>query len=913
MYRSRWILQKIKENQTIIGVDLDGSYIRSGKVKNNLINLFHTARISSHASKEIVLQQVTDAIRKVFSKEVKGIGIGVPSLVDVKEGIIYNVQNIPSWKEVNLKQHMENEFRVPVYINNDANCFVVGEKYFGHGRDYHDIVGLILGTGMGAGILIGDKLRSGNTCGAGEFGQIPYLDSTYESYCSEKFIERHGKKSLEEMLDLAKAGNTDTLQIFAELGGHVGSAALTIINAIDPVIIIIGGTLSKAYPYFHNTMWEKINTFPYRKTIENLNIMISRDPNIAILGAAALFFDENMETSIESLRIQQEQTKAALQESESKYFQLFNRIADPIFIYDKANHRFLGCNEAVHKVYGYRREELNQMTPFDLHLPEDYRKVEKSINIKNINFPFTYKHITRTGKRIDVEVLADEITYEGRPAMLSIVRDVSDRRRVERELRKSKENLERAKRETDDILRNVEEGIFLINRDLIIQSQYSSALDQILGEKNLAQKRFTALFEGKISGEQRGSIAEFLELLFNPDIDSSVLNDLNPLHPISLERISAKDKTAEKKYLDFQFKRIYNGGSSINEVMVTVIDVTQEILLTKKLEESEQKTRKQLDFILMLLQVDPALMNEFIESSQNELLQMGKTLEKMKITGVSTSLLDEMFRSAHLIKGNASLLNLKVFSRHAHDFESQIAAIREKQNTTQKDLNQFETYLFEFHTNFKELIGLIEKISRIQTQFRPKREFESRLLTHSLTQLVGQLGKDLGKKVIIDVKKFGPDDIPHKHKTMMKEILIQLLRNAVSHGIENPDERKHDKKPPEGKITIWSSLTDHTFEIHVEDDGRGLDPDKLRRRAAELQLESQPKIKSWSDEETLQVIFRSGFSTIETADLIAGRGIGMDLVKRKIEQANGNITIQSVKGQYCTFTVSLPVDTSEDA
>ena len=905
-------MQNIKENQTIIGVDLDGSYIRSGKVKNNLISLFHTARISSHASKEIVLQQVTSAIRKVFSKEVKGIGIGVPSLVDIQKGIIYNVQNIPSWKEVKLKDHMENEFQVPVYINNDANCFVVGEKYFGHGRDYHDIVGLILGTGMGAGILIGDKLRSGNTCGAGEFGQIPYLDATYESYCSEKFIERHGKRSLEEMLDLAEAGNQDALEIFAQLGSHVGAAALTIINAVDPGIIIIGGTLSKAYPYFHTNMWEKINTFPYPQTIENLNIIISQDPNIAILGAAALFFDENLETSIESLRLQQEQTKAALQESESKYFQLFNRIADPIFIYDKATHRFLGCNDAVLKIYGYRREELNQMTPFDLHLPEDYRKVEKSINIKNINFPFTYKHVTRTGKRIDVEVIADEITYEGRPAMLSIVRDVSDRRRVERELRKSKENLEQAKRETDDILRNVEEGIFLISRDLVIQSQYSAALDQILEEKNLAQKRFMDLFEDKISGEQIGSIAEFLELLFNPDIDPSVLADLNPLHQISLDYISTNDKTAEKKYLDFQFKRIHNGTSNINEVMVTVIDVTQEILLTKKLQESEQKTRKQLDFILMLLQVDPALMNEFIESSQNELLHMGRILEKMKIDGVAASLLDEMFRSAHLIKGNASLLNLKVFSHHAHDFESQIAAIREKPNTTQKDLHRFETYLLEFHANFKELIGLIEKISRIQTQFRPKREFESRLLTHSLIQLVGQLGKDIGKKVILNLKQFTPDDIPPRHKTMIKEILIQLLRNAISHGIENPDERKQDKKPPEGKITIWSSLTDHTFEIYVEDDGRGLDPDKLRQRAVELQLESQHKIKSWSDEETLQVIFRPGFSTFETADLIAGRGIGMDLVKRKIEQAEGSISIQSVKGKYCTFTVSLPVDANDN-
>ncbi len=794
-------MQNKSGNKTIIGVDFEGTYIRSGKVKNNLINLFHTARISTQAAKDVVLQEVTDAIRKVFSKEVGGIGIGVPSLVDIHAGIIYNVQNIPSWKEVHLKAHLETEFQVPVYINNDANCFVVGEKHFGNGRDYHNVVGLILGTGMGAGIIIDDKLRSGNSCGAGEFGRIPYLDGTYECYCSEKFFARNGNHTLEEILHLAESGNKPALDIFAQLGTHIGTAVLTIINAVDPGIIVIGGTIGKAFPYFQTTMWEKINTFPYRNTIENLNITSSKDPNMAILGASALFFDGNAQASIASLKLQQEQTKAALQESESKYFQLFNRIADPIFIYDKSTHRFLGCNDAVQKVYGYRREELAQLTPFDLHPPEDYRKVEKSINIKNINFPFTYKHVTKNGKKIDVEVIADEITFEERPAMLSIVRDVSDRRRVERELRKSKDGLERAKRETDDILRNVEEGIFLLNRNLVIQSQYSQALEMILGEKSLAQKRFMDLFERKVTGEQIGAIAEFLELLFNPEIEPTVLIDLNPLHQIQLDFKSEKDNTIQKKYLDFQFKRIQDGDSGINEVMVTLIDVTQEVLLTKKLEESEQKTRKQLDFILMLLQVDPALMNEFIESSHSELLHMGKILEKMKSNGVQPDLLEDMFRSAHLIKGNASLLDLNVFTRHAHDFEDHIAAIRKKTDVMDDDLRKFEGYLQEFHANFKELIALIEKISRIHTQFRPKREYENKLFTNSLSHLVQQLSKDMGKHIRLDLNGFNPDDIPHKHKTMMKEVLIQLLRNAVSHGIELPDKRKSAGKPDEGKIT----------------------------------------------------------------------------------------------------------------
>ena len=212
------------------------------------------------------------------------------------------------------------------------------------------------------------------------------------------------------------------------------------------------------------------------------------------------------------------------------------------------------------------------------------------------------------------------------------------------------------------------------------------------------------------------------------------------------------------------------------------------------------------------------------------------------------------------------------------------------------------------NANFKELIGLIEKISRIHTQFRPKREYENKLLTQSLTHLVEQLGKDLGKVIDLDLSGFDPDQIPPKHKTMLKEVLIQLLRNAVSHGVEQPEVRGSAGKPEKGKIQITTSLNGKDFQIEVRDDGRGIDPVILRERAAELNLSLPGKKKSWSAEQWMQMIFMPGFSTAKTADLIAGRGIGMDLVKRKIEQAKGSITVCSEKGKNCVFTVQLPAD-----
>ena len=101
-------------------------------------------------------------ISKMMTPQTRGIGVGVPSVLDSETGVVYNVANIPSWIEVPLKDILESEFNVPVYINNDSNCFTLGEKKFGEGRPFKHLVGVTLGTGVGAGIIINDHLYGGS-------------------------------------------------------------------------------------------------------------------------------------------------------------------------------------------------------------------------------------------------------------------------------------------------------------------------------------------------------------------------------------------------------------------------------------------------------------------------------------------------------------------------------------------------------------------------------------------------------------------------------------------------------------------------------------------------------------------------------------------------------------------------------
>jgi len=209
-------------NEPVIGVDLGGTNIRVGIVENRKIVEEFSDTISSDASEEIVLKEVINSIERIFNNNVVGIGIGVPSVVDVEEGIVYDVQNIHSWKKVYLKNILENEFNVNVRINNDVNCFVLGEKIFGKAKKYKNIIGLASGTGLGGGIIIKNDLYHGIYSGAGEFGLIPFKGKNFEYYCSRQiFISEFGKKG-EEIFNLAGKGDTDSLEIYEELGKNFG-------------------------------------------------------------------------------------------------------------------------------------------------------------------------------------------------------------------------------------------------------------------------------------------------------------------------------------------------------------------------------------------------------------------------------------------------------------------------------------------------------------------------------------------------------------------------------------------------------------------------------------------------------------------------------------------------------------------
>ncbi len=279
------------DGQKLIGLDLGATNIRGGLIHGSRLSQIQSRRIQSTGTVEEVLDDIYAIIDGLMEKEVAAIGIGVPSVVDVEQGIVYDVQYIPSWKEVHLKAILEERYGVPVFVNNDANCFVLGEYYFGKGAGVENLVGLAIGTGLGAGIIINHRLYAGPNCGAGEFGMVDYLDHCFEYYCSGQYFQNVYQVDGQVVFDKAKAGDLQAQQWFAEMGMHLGNAIKMIMYTYDPLLIIFGGSVRHAYPYFSKTMWERINSFAYTKSLAKFRIELSELENSGILGAAGLYYN----------------------------------------------------------------------------------------------------------------------------------------------------------------------------------------------------------------------------------------------------------------------------------------------------------------------------------------------------------------------------------------------------------------------------------------------------------------------------------------------------------------------------------------------------------------------------------------------------------------------------------------------
>ncbi|AEG15385.1 CheA signal transduction histidine kinase [Desulfofundulus kuznetsovii DSM 6115] len=175
-----------------------------------------------------------------------------------------------------------------------------------------------------------------------------------------------------------------------------------------------------------------------------------------------------------------------------------------------------------------------------------------------------------------------------------------------------------------------------------------------------------------------------------------------------------------------------------------------------------------------------------------------------------------------------------------------------------------------------------------------------------LPRMVRDLAHKMGKEIdfIIEGRE---TELDRNVIEVIGDPLIHLLRNAVDHGIEPPEERVRLGKPRTGRLLLKAAYVESHIVITLSDDGRGMDPDKIRQKAIEKGLMTPEQAARASDREILDLIFTPGFSTAGTVSDVSGRGVGMDIVRNQIEQINGSVEFTTAPGRGTTFTIKLPL------
>ncbi|MBC6366977.1 ROK family protein [Algoriphagus sp. AK58] len=274
--------------KAILGLDIGGTGIKGGILIKGHLEDIRSIATPALESQEFILETIASFIESYAHYDFVGIGIGIPGLVDSREGIVIGLANIPSFQHVELKKFLTTRFGKPVFINNDANCFAIGVHKYGVGKPYKNLVGITLGTGVGGGIVINGHLYSGAYSAAGEWCSASYLDQNYEYYCSGKFFQNFYHSKPKALAKQALTGDPVAIKAFEEFGHHLGELLKVILYSLAPEAIVLGGSIRKTYPLFKKSMNETLQTFAYPKVLEQLKILISELDETAIHGAVAL-------------------------------------------------------------------------------------------------------------------------------------------------------------------------------------------------------------------------------------------------------------------------------------------------------------------------------------------------------------------------------------------------------------------------------------------------------------------------------------------------------------------------------------------------------------------------------------------------------------------------------------------------
>ncbi|WP_129641672.1 ATP-binding protein [Peristeroidobacter agariperforans] len=513
-----------------------------------------------------------------------------------------------------------------------------------------------------------------------------------------------------------------------------------------------------------------------------------------------------------------------------------------------------------------------------------------------------------------------------------------------RNLRKEEASSNRQRKETQDILRTVNEGLFLLDKDLKLGSERSMALNAIFRREDFLDLTFDKLLKDIVPEKTLRTAMDYVALLWGERVNEKLVKTINPLNEVEVHF----DNPAggfDTHFLEFDFNRVKSEGS-LSHLLVTVNDVTKRVMLSRELQESQEKAQAQLDLLLRILHVEPDSLTSFLTDADVSLKMVNSILkEPAREESAFRAKIDGIYRQVHAVKGEAAALGLKTVEQRAHAFEESLNDLKGRQSLSGSDFLPLVVKLDDLFNHLAQVREMLSRLVDLHHAIATKRTAGGEVGAEKVDQwLAGQdqtqitkalvapadLGEttgavgglertleDLAARVAssqskqVNLRCAGLDGVPEAYRRAVKDITIQLVRNAVVHGIEEPGERAKVNKAAAGALAVeFTPRGSDGFELIVQDDGRGLQLERIKEVAVERGLITPAQAAMLDPRQTMALIFRPGFSTADRVTTDAGRGAGMDLVRILVAELGGRVGLASAGGKFSKFKIWLPATQS---
>jgi len=469
--------------------------------------------------------------------------------------------------------------------------------------------------------------------------------------------------------------------------------------------------------------------------------------------------------------------------------------------------------------------------------------------------------------------------------------------------------------------------------DYRINPEYSKTCETILGIDELRGRSFLDIIGlTKRTGDARKDMAKFLDLLTQELLPEEDMAGLNPC-----EEIEIKNDDGSITWAKINYHLIHKQGADKPDILVVLEDITRAKAMQEEIARSEQENMQ-----LKAIAEDPDLFCEFLTESTKMLGQVMNDANQLPDADDPKPLVNNMFRGVHTIKGTAASFGLNGISQLAAALENSLDDLRQADTIATETIDETKKALDELNeanedivqktekllgqkigggdtvlrVNASDIQSLIDKVSNLPIQCNDRdviletlQSFRSVSVQKGLGQalkIIPGLIERLEKDVVFDLQ----DNNARLDCDLSRDLntpFVHLIRNAFDHGIEYSEERVANGKPEQGQVKLTVTDKKDCLTLVLSDDGKGLDPEKLKLSAISKGLITEDEAASMPDDEAKRLIFKPGFSTAESVSDVSGRGVGMDAVVHTIESVlSGKVRIESTLGQGTSFIIQIP-------